>query len=88
VLGGLHHRLEFDTAVVCRHRRRGDDVGDLLVDARQLRGQVGLAEIDQLHCGVDFHAQLGDAAIDEAAEVIDLHTDAGTHQRFEAVGHG
>ncbi|HEY2617858.1 MAG TPA: hypothetical protein VGI78_11005 [Acetobacteraceae bacterium] len=63
-------------------------MGDLLVDAGQLRGQVGLAVIDQLHRGVDFHAQLGDAAIDEAAEVVDLRTDAGTHQRFEAVGHG
>jgi hypothetical protein len=37
---------------------------------------------------VDFHAQLGDAPIDESAEVVDLRADAGAHQRFEAVGHG
>jgi hypothetical protein len=88
VLGGLHHGLQLDAAVVCRRRRRGDDVGDLLVNARQFRRQIGLAIVDQLNSRVDFHAQFGDAAIDEAAEVVDLRTGAGTHQRFEAVGHG
>jgi hypothetical protein len=61
-------------------------MGDLVVDARQLRRQVGLAVVDQLHRGVDFHAQLGDAPIDEASEIVDLRMDAGAHQRLEAVG--
>jgi hypothetical protein len=61
-------------------------MGDLLVDAGKLRRQVGFAIVDQLHRGVDFHAQLGDPPIDEATEIVDLRADGGAHQFREAVG--
>ncbi len=39
---------------------------------------------------MDFHAQFGDAAIDEAAKVVDFRADGGTYELFEARagGHG
>jgi hypothetical protein len=86
MLGGLYHRLQFDAAVGYRCHRRGDDMSDLLVDAGKLGRQVGFAVVDQLHRGVDLHAQLGDPPIDKAAQVVDLRADAGAHQLFEALG--
>jgi hypothetical protein len=52
-------------------------MGDLFMDAGQLGGQIGLAVVDELHCGVDFHAQLGDAPVEEPAENVDFRTDTG-----------
>ena len=37
---------------------------------------------------MDFHAQFGDAAIDEAAQVVEFRADGGTHELFEAGGAG
>jgi Protein of unknown function (DUF1194) len=88
VLGGVHNRLQLDAAVVGRRRRLGDDMGDLFVDTRQLGGQVDLAVVDQLHGGVDLHAQLGNAPVEETAEIVDLRVDAGAHQLLEALGRG
>ena len=83
VLGGLHHRLQLDAAVVRRRYRRGDDMGDLLMDARQLRRQIGLTVVDQLHRGVNLHAQLGDAPVDETTELVELRADGGAHKLFK-----
>jgi Protein of unknown function (DUF1194) len=86
VLGGLHHRLQLGAAVVRRRYRHGDDMGDQLMDASQLRRQIGLTVVDQLHRGVNLHAQLGDAPVDETAELVDLRTDGRAHELFEAPG--
>jgi hypothetical protein len=58
------------------------------MDGGELLGKIGLAVVDQLHSGMDFHAQFGDPAIDEFAEVVAFGADGGAHEFFEAVGHG
>jgi len=87
-LGRLNHRLQLDAAVERAGHRRRHHVGDLVVDARQLGRQVRLAVVHQLNRGVDLHAQLGDAAIDEPAEVVELRADACANELFEVGGHG
>jgi hypothetical protein len=37
---------------------------------------------------MDFHAQLGYAPVEEAAEIVDLRADAGTHQVLNILGRG
>ncbi|MEJ0016375.1 MAG: hypothetical protein WDN25_07360 [Acetobacteraceae bacterium] len=58
------------------------------MDAGELGREVDLAEVHKLDRGVDLHAQLGDAAVDEAAKLLDLLADAGTHDVFDTGGHG
>jgi hypothetical protein len=88
VLGGLNHCLQLDTAVVRGRDRWRDHVGDLLMDRGELLGKIGLAVVDELHRGMDLHAQFGDPAIDEFAQVVAFRADGGAHEFFEAVGHG
>ena len=53
----------------------------------ELLGEIGLAVVDQLHGGMDLHAQFGDPAIDEFAQVVAFGADGAAHEFFEAVGH-
>lgn len=87
-LRGLHHGFQLDATVLCRGQRRRDDRGDLLVDACELGRKAALAVIDELHRGMDLHAQLSDASIDEAAQFVELGADGGAHDVFQSVGHG
>jgi hypothetical protein len=57
------------------------------MDGGELLGEIGLAVVDQLHGGMDLHAQFGDPAIDEFAQVVAFRADGGAHEFFEAVGH-
>jgi len=58
------------------------------MDRGELLREIGLAVVDQLHGGMDLHAQLGDPAIDEFAQVVAFRADGAAHEFFEAVGHG
>ena len=71
-LGSLHHRLQLQPAVAAGRRRRRDQAGDLPMDAAELLGQVGFAEVDHLHRAEYLRAQLAEAAVDEAAQHLDL----------------
>ena len=62
-----------------RNCRRGDYAPDLLLDTGELAGQVCLTEIQLLRGAVDFHRQLGDAAVDEPLQPIDGGRDFGPH---------
>lgn len=57
------------------------------MDGGELLREIGLAVVHQLHGGMDLHAQFGDPAIDEFAQVVAFRADGGAHEFFEAVGH-
>jgi hypothetical protein len=65
----LHHRFQLDAAVARAGRRRGNELRDLLVDAGDLARQARLAHVVQFHAGVQLGAQLGDPAVEEAAQL-------------------
>jgi hypothetical protein len=89
LLGGFHdgvgrrlrrldHGFQLHPAVAGGRRRDGDQAGDLLMDAAKLAGEIRLRIVDQLHRGMQLGAQLGDPAIDEAPQVVELRGDIGS----------
>ena len=86
---GPHDGFQFQATVAGGGGGHRDHGGHLILDPRELAGQIGLAVIHQLHGGVDLGAQFGDAAVGEPAQFIeqghDLRLDAVADMLAKAV---
>ncbi len=67
--GGLHYGFQLQAAIAAGFGGAGEHAAHFLLHLAELVGEVGFGEAEELGGGMDFGAELGDAAVQEAPEV-------------------